>query len=108
MPENKITPEIKGLACIICDTEDGFGICHKQPDADNCGVMLVFARRVLAAGYRKIDPEVAELKAKIAGLEGRIQGYEGALKVIKQGDRQGEVKLFEFNGRYYAAYIVEA
>ena len=100
--------EEKELACKICDEEDGFGICERKPDEENCKTQLLFARRVWKAGYRKIDPEVAELKAKIAGLEGRIQGYEGALKVIKQGDRQGEVKLFEFNGRYYAAYIVEA
>jgi len=63
------------------------------------------ARRVDAAGYRKIDPEISrlkeqhrrqmasvtdqnqsyvaeidELKAKIAGLEGRIAGYEDRIK----------------------------
>ncbi len=50
--------------------------------------------------------EIAELKAKITDLEGRMQGYESVLTALKQG--QGEVKLFEFNGRYYAAYIVGA
>ena len=108
--------EEKELACIIC-TDNSCSRNSKFAFVPNdhlalCSDSLCIARRakkwMVKAGYRKIDPEVAELKSKIAVLEERIQGYEGVLTAIKQGDRQGEVKLFKFNGRYYAAYIVVA
>ena len=65
--------EEKELACKICDEEDGFGICERKPDEENCRTQLLFARRVLAAGYRKIDPEkltiISQDEANVACLK---------------------------------------